>query len=42
MVEIEIDMNQRIGEWAILTEAGSKLEPVWGPGHTGELLDKIN
>ena len=35
MVEIEIDMNARIGEWAILTESGSKLVPVWGPGRTG-------
>ena len=35
IVEIEIDMNQRIGEWAVLTESGAKLEPVWGPGHTG-------
>ena len=35
MVELEIDMNQRIGEWAILTESGSKLLPVWGPDNTG-------
>jgi len=35
MVEIEIDMNQRIGEWAILTESGSKLVPLSGPGKTG-------
>lgn len=35
MVEIEIDMNARIGEWAILTESGSRLEPVWGRGRTG-------
>jgi len=35
MVEIEIDMNARIGEWAILTESGSKLVPVWGPSKTG-------
>jgi len=35
MVELEIDMNQRIGEWAILTESGSKLVPVFGPGNTG-------
>jgi len=35
MVEMEIDMNARIGEWAILTESGSKLVPVWGPGKTG-------
>jgi len=35
MVEIELDMNQRIGEWAILTESGSKLVPLFGPGKTG-------
>lgn len=35
MAEIEIDMNQRIGEWATLTESGSKLVPVHGPGYTG-------
>ena len=35
MAEIEIDMNQRIGEWATLTESGSKLVPVYGPGYTG-------
>ena len=35
MVEIELDMNQRIGEWAILTESGSKLMPLSGPGRTG-------
>ena len=35
MVEIEIDMNQRIGEWATLTESGSKLVPLFGPGYTG-------
>ena len=35
MVEMEIDMNARIGEWAILTESGSKLVPLWGPNRTG-------
>eukprot|EP00096_Caligus_rogercresseyi_P012559 TRINITY_DN5304_c0_g1_i1.p1 TRINITY_DN5304_c0_g1~~TRINITY_DN5304_c0_g1_i1.p1 ORF type:complete len:795 (-),score=285.40 TRINITY_DN5304_c0_g1_i1:406-2790(-) len=35
MVEMEIDMNQRIGEWATLTESGSKLTPVFGPSYTG-------
>lgn len=35
MVELEIDLNQRIGEWSILTESSSKLEPICGPGHTG-------
>jgi len=35
MVELQIEMNEKIGEWAILTESGSKLVPLWGPGHTG-------
>ena len=35
MVEMEIDMNARIGEWAILTESGSKLVPLYGPNRTG-------
>ncbi|KAI0220578.1 Ubiquitin carboxyl-terminal hydrolase 5 [Lamellibrachia satsuma] len=35
MVELEIDLNQKIGEWDIIQEAGSKLQPVYGPGYTG-------
>ncbi|XP_013780596.1 ubiquitin carboxyl-terminal hydrolase 5-like isoform X1 [Limulus polyphemus] len=35
MIELEIDMNQRIGEWAILQESGSHLVPMYGPGYTG-------
>lgn len=35
MVELEIDMNERIGEWSILTESTSQLEPISGPGYTG-------
>jgi len=35
MVELQIEMNEKIGEWAILTESGSKLEPLCGPKHTG-------
>lgn len=35
MVELEIDMNQRIGEWATIQEAGTKLVPLYGPGCTG-------
>jgi len=35
MVELQIEMNEKIGEWAILTESGSKLEPLWGAKHTG-------
>ena len=35
MAELELDMNQRIGEWATCTEEGCKLEPLYGPGYTG-------
>merc|ERR1711953_1085574 len=35
MVELEIDMNQKYGEWATLCESQSVLEPITGPGYTG-------
>ena len=35
MLELEIDMNQRIGEWSLLTESDSVLKPLFGPGYTG-------
>ncbi|XP_037513037.1 ubiquitin carboxyl-terminal hydrolase 5 [Rhipicephalus sanguineus] len=35
MLELEIDLNQRVGEWAVIQEAGSKLTPLFGPGYTG-------
>lgn len=35
MIELELDLNQRIGEWSILTESSSNLEPISGPGFTG-------
>ncbi|XP_054724568.1 ubiquitin carboxyl-terminal hydrolase 5-like [Uloborus diversus] len=35
MTELEIDLNQRIGEWAIIQEAGTNLVPLYGPGYTG-------
>lgn len=35
MIELELDINQRIGEWATIQESGSKLVPVFGPGLTG-------
>ncbi|GIY58212.1 ubiquitin carboxyl-terminal hydrolase 5, partial [Caerostris extrusa] len=35
MVELEIDLNQRIGEWAIIQESGAKLVPLYGAGYTG-------
>ncbi|XP_077509583.1 ubiquitin specific protease 5 isoform X1 [Amblyomma americanum] len=35
MLELEIDLNQRTGEWALIQEAGSQLTPLFGPGYTG-------
>ncbi|ESP01113.1 hypothetical protein LOTGIDRAFT_238331 [Lottia gigantea] len=35
MVELEIDLNQKIGEWDVIQESGSKLQPLYGPGFTG-------
>jgi len=35
MVEMEIELNTRIGEWALLQESSAKLEPIAGPGLTG-------
>ncbi|XP_075699067.1 ubiquitin carboxyl-terminal hydrolase 5 isoform X2 [Rhinoderma darwinii] len=35
MTELEIDMNQRIGEWELIQESGVQLQPLYGPGYTG-------
>ena len=35
MIELEIDLNQKIGEWDVIQEVGSKLTPMYGPGYTG-------
>ncbi|GBP82953.1 Ubiquitin carboxyl-terminal hydrolase 5 [Eumeta japonica] len=35
MVELELELNQRSGEWTALQEAGSELRPLAGPGLTG-------
>ena len=35
MIELELDLNQRFGEWVALQEATSKLTPLYGPGYTG-------
>lgn len=35
MVELELDLNQKFGEWVALQEAGSQLKPLYGPGYTG-------
>ncbi|KAF7997444.1 hypothetical protein HCN44_006015 [Aphidius gifuensis] len=35
MVELELDLNQKFGEWVALQEASSKLIPIYGAGYTG-------
>ena len=35
MIELELDINQKAGEWGVIQEAGSKLQPLYGPGYTG-------
>ncbi|KAJ4442782.1 ubiquitin carboxyl-terminal hydrolase 5 [Periplaneta americana] len=35
MVELELDLNQKFGEWVALQEAGSQLKPLYGAGYTG-------
>ncbi|KAL5289705.1 USP5 family protein [Megaselia abdita] len=35
MIELELDMNKRLGEWSTLTESESRLIPLSGPGYTG-------
>lgn len=35
MIELELDLNQKFGEWSAIQEAGSNLQRVYGPGYTG-------
>lgn len=35
MVELELELNQRSGEWNTLQESGSELRPLCGPALTG-------
>ncbi|KAL3318911.1 Ubiquitin carboxyl-terminal hydrolase 13 [Cichlidogyrus casuarinus] len=35
LLELEISANERLGEWFLLQESNTKLEPRWGPGLTG-------
>lgn len=35
MAELEIDLNQRVGEWASIQETGKSLVPLFGGGYTG-------
>lgn len=35
MTELEIAVNQRVGEWEVIQESGTTLRPLSGPGLTG-------
>lgn len=35
MAELEVDLNQRSGEWLTIQELGAKLQPMYGAGYTG-------
>uniref|UniRef100_A0A3B5MZ16 ubiquitinyl hydrolase 1 n=1 Tax=Xiphophorus couchianus TaxID=32473 RepID=A0A3B5MZ16_9TELE len=35
MTELEIAVNQRVGEWEVIQESGTTLKPLFGPGVTG-------
>ena len=35
MTELEIAVNQRVGEWEMIQESGTTLRPLSGPGLTG-------
>ncbi|XP_055529285.1 ubiquitin carboxyl-terminal hydrolase 5 [Wyeomyia smithii] len=35
IIELELDLNQKVGEWGILCETASNLKPIAGPGLTG-------
>ena len=34
MVELEIDVNKKF-EYSTITESGTRLVPIYGPGYTG-------
>lgn len=35
MIEMELEINQQFGEWAVLQESSANLQPIAGPGLTG-------
>lgn len=35
MIEMELEINQQFGEWAVLQESSANLQPISGPGLTG-------
>lgn len=35
MTELEIAVNQRVGEWEVIQESGTTLRPLFGPSLTG-------
>lgn len=38
MAELEIDLNQKLGEWETCQESSNTLIPVYGPGRTGSFI----
>ena len=35
MVELELELNQKFGDWIAAQEGTNKLKPIYGPGYTG-------
>ncbi|KAF7987228.1 hypothetical protein HCN44_000854 [Aphidius gifuensis] len=35
MIELELDLNKKFGEWVALQEASRKLIPIYGAGYSG-------
>lgn len=35
MIELELDLNKKFGEWGVFLESGTQLKPLYGPGLTG-------
>jgi ubiquitin carboxyl-terminal hydrolase 5/13 len=35
MIELELELNQKFGEWIAMQEGTNKLTPIYGPGYTG-------
>lgn len=35
MVELELELNQKFGDWIAMQEGNNKLTPMYGPGYTG-------
>ncbi|XP_023247386.1 ubiquitin carboxyl-terminal hydrolase 5 isoform X2 [Copidosoma floridanum] len=35
MIELELELNQKFGDWIVMQEGGTQLTPLYGPGYTG-------